>query len=123
MQRLPSGEEGHDVTISVTPENKLRNRFKNIKVCESFFYLVADTHKAIKSCVQMITIESFFNLSLLVEKSMRMSYINASYVDVSFIWLLESTHVTLECLLKLFTRLCPVYSNAHDITDQQSKQN
>ena len=34
MQRLPSKEAGHNVTLSVTAENKTKNRFINIKVCE-----------------------------------------------------------------------------------------
>ena len=33
-QNLDSGERGHPVIISVTPENKLNNRFGNIAVCE-----------------------------------------------------------------------------------------
>ncbi|XP_064386213.1 sushi, von Willebrand factor type A, EGF and pentraxin domain-containing protein 1-like [Halichondria panicea] len=33
-KNLDSGERGHPVIISVTPENKLNNRFGNIAVCE-----------------------------------------------------------------------------------------
>ena len=33
-QNLSSGEAGHEVSVSVTPENRLRNRFKNINTCK-----------------------------------------------------------------------------------------
>ena len=34
FQSLPSGEEGHSVTIATSSTNKAFNRFKNIIVCE-----------------------------------------------------------------------------------------
>ena len=34
MQGLDSGEKRHKITVALTPDNKLRNRFKNISVCK-----------------------------------------------------------------------------------------
>ena len=34
MQGLDSGEKGHKITVALTRDNKLCNRFKNITVCK-----------------------------------------------------------------------------------------
>ena len=39
-QSLDSGGRGHNITVAVSKENKLANRFKNITVCKLLLQIV-----------------------------------------------------------------------------------
>ena len=38
MQALPSREEGHQVSVSKSPENMARNRFRNTTACKQVVF-------------------------------------------------------------------------------------
>ena len=87
IQRLPNGEAGHTVTVSLNLENDLKNRFKNINVCKLLFTPCLNSMVNKLQFYAGLWIDDDNQLvlqPLTVGKEMfNNEYINASYVDVS----------------------------------------